>query len=302
MFGEKWTTSDIPDQSGRVIVVTGANSGIGYETAKALAEKDARVILAVRDTGKGEQSRKYVHATYPTADIEVMALDLADLESVRNFAAQFLDSHDRLDLLINNAGVMMPPLTRTADGFELQFGTNHLGHFALTALLFDVVASTVGSRIVTVASIMHRMGKIDLEDLNWEKRRYRKSQAYADSKLANLYFNYELARKLEDGDYITLASAAHPGYTATNLQQYTPGIGLINPIAGQSPRMGALPTLRAAIDDETDYGDYFGPSGVMELRGHPKKVSSSRLSQDPEIAARLWELSEELTGIDFPIP
>jgi len=301
MFGYRWNTSDIPDQTGRVVVVTGANSGIGFEAAKALAEKDATVILAVRDRQKGELAKKYIHATYPVAKVEVQVLDLASLDSIRTFCETLNDNLERLDLLINNAGVMIPPFSRTEDGFELQFGVNHLGHFALTAQLFDLIASTHNSRVVTVSSVMHKMGKLDLDDLNWETRKYRRSQAYADSKLANLYFTHELARRLQQGDYITRALAAHPGWTATNLQQHTPGIGLANPLFGQKPAMGALPTLRAAVDEDVSCGDYFGPDGLLEMRGHPKKVSPSRLSRDPEIAVRLWTLSEELTGIDFPV-
>ena len=300
MFGEKWTSDAIPDQSGRLAVITGATSGIGLETARMLAEKGAAVVLAVRNVEKGETVANAIRDRRPGAEVRVEALDLASLASVRAFAERISGGEQRLDLLINNAGVMMTPFARTADGFELQFGTNHLGHFALTALLFDRLASTPHSRVVTVSSLAHRAGRPDLEDLNWAKRPYNKTQAYADSKLANLYFTYELASRLEAADYLTLATAAHPGFTATNLQQHTV-YRYLNPIVGQKPERGALPTLRAAVDPEATYGDYYGPDGVLEMGGHPKKVASSRTSHQRETASRLWELSEEMTGVAFRV-
>lgn len=301
MFGERWNKNKIADQSSRVVVITGANSGIGFHTALALAEKDAKVILAVRNPEKGQQAQQQILAQYPDAQISVESLDLASLGSIKAFAARFNAAEQRLDLLINNAGIMFPPLSRTEDGFELQFGTNHLGHFALTALLFDRVASTVNSRIVNVASLAHRGGKLDYADLNWNHRKYNKYQAYSDSKLANLYFTYELARRLEEREYLTLATAAHPGYTVTNLQNNMPMHWIMNPIFGQKAAKGALPTLRAAIDPDTDYGDYYGPNGMMEMGGYPRKVKSNDLAKNEENAIRLWEISEELTGVEYPL-
>lgn len=301
MFGEGWNIQNIPDQTGRLVVITGANSGIGFEAALALAGKNARVILAVRDTAKGENAVQKILGHHPSAEVRIETLNLASLESIRAFVSRIKETERKLDLLINNAGVMMPPLSRTSEGFELQFGTNHLGHFALTALLFDLIVSTVDSRIVTVSSLAHRAGKLDFDDLNWQKRRYQKTRAYADSKLANLYFTYELASKLENGDYMTLATAAHPGWTATNLQQST-AYRFFNPVIGQKASKGALPTLRAALDTDADYGDYYGPEGLFEMSGYPKKVESSALSHDRSKAALLWEISEEMTGIEFPVP
>ena len=294
-----WTAEDIPDQSGRVAIVTGANSGIGYETALALARKGATVVMACRDLSKAAPAADSCRATQPSGTLEVMQLDLADLESVRQFAANYRERYDRLDLLINNAGIMMPPYGKTAQGFETQFGVNHLGHFALTGLLFDLLLQTPGSRVVTVSSGSHRFGQIDFEDLQWENKDYKRNAAYGQSKLANLLFTYELQRRLTAAGEETLAVAAHPGWTATNLQVHAGGFRFLNRFFAQDPPMGALPTLYAATAPDVSGGDYYGPSGFMEMRGHPKKVRSNDRSYDEAVAARLWDISEELTGVGY---
>jgi NAD(P)-dependent dehydrogenase (short-subunit alcohol dehydrogenase family) len=289
-----WSTTDIPDLTGRTAVVTGANSGIGRAAARALAGAGARVVLAVRDTAKGRDAA----ATMPGAT-EVRALDLASLASVREFAAGW---EGDLDLLINNAGVMATPFARTGDGFELQFGTNHLGHFALTNLLLQHVTG----RVVTVSSTAHRVGRIDLDDLNWEHKPYRTWRAYGQSKLANLLFTAELQRRLTAVGSPVLATAAHPGYAATNLQFHSGrraldiGSWVANRLIAQDEDGGALPTLYAATADIP--GDSFaGPGGFMEQRGAPKLVGRTEAARDTAVARRLWDASEELTGARFPL-
>jgi NAD(P)-dependent dehydrogenase (short-subunit alcohol dehydrogenase family) len=287
----KWTATDIPDQSGRTAIVTGANSGIGLVTARELARAGARVIMACRDVSKGTSA-----AAALTGDVEVRALDLADLSSVQTFADSVTDD---VDLLINNAGVMATPHRRTKDGFELQFGTNHLGHFALTGLLLPQVRD----RVVTVSSAVHWMGRIKLDDLNWERRRYSRWNAYAQSKLANLVFSYELSRRLSSAGSQVRATAAHPGYASTNLQSHTESLqdavmALGNRIVAQSADMGALPTLHAAVA-EVPSGSFSGPGGLFGQHGHPKVVGSSRASRDVETARRLWERSASLTGVEY---
>jgi NAD(P)-dependent dehydrogenase (short-subunit alcohol dehydrogenase family) len=287
-------TTDIPDMTGRSVILTGANSGIGRAAASALAGAGARVVLAVRDTTKGQEA-----AATMSGDTEVRRLDLASLTSIREFAA---DWEGELDLLINNAGVMAPPLTRTADGFELQFGTNHLGHFALTNLLLQHVTG----RVVTVSSTGHRMGSIDFDDLNWERKPYRPWRAYGQSKLANLLFTAELQRRLTAAGSAVLATAAHPGYAATNLQFHSGRrvldiVSIVgNRLLAQDADGGALPTLYAAVADIP--GDSFaGPGGFMEQRGAPKLVQRSDAAKDTDVARRLWDVSEELTGVRFPL-
>jgi len=290
-----FSAADMPDQSGRTAIVTGANSGIGRETARALAAAGARVVLAVRDAKKGETAAAGMPGTH-----EVRELDLASLDSVRVFAAAW---DGEISLLINNAGVMIPPLTRTADGFESQFGTNHLGHFALTNLLLKHVTG----RVVTVSSDVARMGRVDFTDLNWERRRYRPWRAYAQSKLANLLFTAELQRRLSAAGSPVLANAAHPGYAATNLQTRSQRrsmdflMGTVgNRLFAQDPAGGALPTLYAAVADMPG-NSFAGPGGFAGLRGAPKLVQRSAAARDPESAARLWTASEELTGVSFPL-
>jgi len=299
---QKWDSSDIVDQKSRVAIVTGSSSGIGYETARVLAEKNATVIMAVRNLEKGNAAADKIRAGHHNADITVMELDLATLESVRSFAARFKEKYSRLDLLINNAGVMMPPYSKTADGFELQFGTNHLGHFALTGLLIDLINKTPDSRIVNESSGVHNYGELDFDDLNWESRPYKKMKAYADSKIANIYFTYELQRRLEEAGSNTIVTAAHPGWTATELQRHTSLFSFLNPFFAQDITMGALPTLYAAVGPDVKGGDYYGPSGWREMKGYPKKVESNKLSHDNKIAAKLWEVSEALMGAKFQSP
>ena len=290
-----FSTSDIPDMTGRTTIITGANSGIGRAAARALAGAGARVVLAVRDVDKGAAAAAAI-----SGETEVRRLDLASLASVREFA----DGWDGdVDLLINNAGVMVPPLTRTMDGFELQFGTNHLGHFALTNLLLD----NITGRVVTVSSTGHRLGEIDFNDLNWEHRPYKAWRAYGQSKLANLLFTSELQRRLEAAGSPVIATAAHPGYAATNLQFHSQrrSLDLISRIGNrflaQDENGGALPTLYAAVADVP--GDSFaGPGGFMQQRGAPKLVNRSDAAKDAVVARHLWDVSEELTGVQFPLP
>ncbi len=298
--GSHWTENDIPDQTGRVAIVTGANSGIGWDTARALAQKGATVIMACRNLQKANPAADQIRALHPAGNAIVMPLELADLDSVRAFATAFRDSHNRLDMLINNAGVMNTPYGKTAQGFEQQFGINHLGHFALTGLLLDRLNATAQARIVTVSSFGHRLGAIHFDDLNWE-RRYDAQRAYAQSKLANLLFTYELQRKLAAAGQGTLAAAVHPGWTATNLQQHSPIYRLLNPMVGQSTAMGALPTLYAATAADIHGGEYVGPGELLGLRGYPKKVRSSARSHDEALARRLWAISEDLTGVKYPL-
>lgn len=284
----RWTADDVPDQTGRTVVVTGANSGIGFCTARDLARAGATVVLACRNTAKGDAA-----AARMSGDVRVRPLDLADLASVRAFA----DGTGEIDVLVNNAGVMMVPPARTADGFEMQIGTNHLGHFALTGLLAD----RIRDRVVTVSSLGHRMGRIDLADLNWERRRYNRIAAYGQSKLANLLFTRELQRRWgpERNAY-----AAHPGYAATELGTHF-GFGpvdrlvpYLNRVVAQSPDRGSLPTTYAAVMDLP--GDtYVGPGGFGEQWGFPAVAGRSRAARDDAVAAQLWELSEELTGVRF---
>ncbi len=299
MKQQKWDDNDVLDQKGRVAIVTGSSSGIGFETARVLAAKNATVIIAVRNLDKGQSALGNIKATQSEADVKVMELDLASLESVRKFAEEFCKDFSRLDLLINNAGVMMPPYSKTADGFELQFGTNHLGHFALTGLLLELILRTEHSRIITVSSAAHKSGKLDFDDLNWETRKYKKMQTYGDSKIANLYFTYALQEQLEKAGSKTIAVASHPGWTGTDLQRHVGLLSFLNRFFSQSIEMGALPTLYAATAPDVKGNDYYGPSGKMEMKGYPKKVESNELSHDMDIAKKLWIVSEEMTGIKY---
>ena len=298
MRNDTWDAGRIARQDGRIALITGANSGIGFDAALVLAGKGAEVVLAVRDIGKGEEACKAIRKDFPEAALQVMLLDLADLSSVRRFAYAFLARYSRLDLLINNAGVMVPPQRCvTVDGFELQFGTNHLGHFALTLLLSGLLKQTSSSRVVTVSSGAHYFGKLDFSDLNWQRRPYRKWQAYGDSKLANLYFTRQLQRRLAEDHASTIAVAAHPGWSGTNLQRYEPLAMLMNRFFAQTFAMGALPELYAAVAQDVAGAEYFGPGGIGGLRGYPVRCSSSRLSEDQGYGERLWEVSEVLTGV-----
>ena len=302
----QWTAADVPDQSGRVAVVTGANTGIGYEAALVLAGKGAKVVIAVRNLDKGNKAVAALKKVHPGANVTLQELDLSSLASVRAAAEALSAAHPRLDLLINNAGVMYPPKETTADGFELQFGTNHLGHFALTGLLLDTLLDVPGSRVVTVASIAHRqLADIHFDDLQWE-RKYNRVAAYGQSKLANLMFSYELQRRLAAKGAPTIAVAAHPGVSNTELMRHVPGSGLpgVMKLAGlitNSPAVGALATLRAATDPGAQGGQYYGSSGFQEIVGYPALVSSSAKSQDVAVQQRLWTVSQELTGVSYPV-
>src|SRR3954470_2936645 len=290
----KWTAQDLPRLDGRTFVVTGANSGIGFAAARELGRAGARVVLAVRDVARGEAAAAAVDG-----ETEVRQLDLADLASVHAFADAW---EGDLDVLVNNAGVMAVPERRTKDGFEMQLGTNHLGHFALTNLLLD----RIQDRVVTVSSGAHRIGTIDLDDLNWDVRKYERWRAYGQSKLANLLFALELQRRLQDAASPVRSLAAHPGYAATQLQSRTENLiqnsvmWVANKVIAQSEEMGALPTLYAATQDLPG-GSYVGPDRFQEQRGHPTLVGRSERASDARTARALWERSEELTGVKFPL-
>jgi NAD(P)-dependent dehydrogenase (short-subunit alcohol dehydrogenase family) len=295
-----WTAADVPDQQGRIALVTGANSGLGLETSAVLARRGATVVLACRDQAKGAAAARRIGGR-----TELLELDLASLESVRAAAEQVRERYDRLDLLINNAGVMAPPRQTTADGFELQFGTNHLGHFAFTGLVLDLLRDVPGSRVVVLSSFGHRLARhgIDFADLQSE-RHYNRVQAYAQSKLANLMFLYGLLRRLIAAGTQTIAVGAHPGYSATGLTRYVPA-GLrgierlaIAPLAQPAER-GALPTLRAATDPRVMGGHYYGPDGPFEVRGWPVLKAASVAAHDEAAQDRLWTVSEELTGVHY---
>ncbi len=296
-----WTEADVPDQTGRVAIVTGANSGLGFETVRVLAQHGARVVMACRNAQKAEQAAAEIRSLHPQGEVAVMALDLGDLNSVQAFASAFRARYDRLDVLVNNAGIMVPPLGRTVQGFESQFGVNHLGHFALTAQLFSLMENTPGARVVTVSSIAHRFGQIDFDDLNWSARPYAPMPAYGQSKLANLLFTYELQRRLKAAGKGVLAVAAHPGWASTGLQGDSQGASVANRLFAQPQAMGALPTLYAATAQDVSGGAFYGPSGLLELGGTPERVSSSARSQDKQVAGQLWTKSEELTGVTFQI-
>jgi len=304
-----WTALDLPDLSGKVYLVTGGNSGLGLETARALARKGGQVLIACRDAERAEGALAEIRTSTPGAQVEAMGLDLASLASVRAFADAFRSRFGQLDALCNNAGVMALPRRETADAFEMQLGTNHLGHFALTGRLLDVLLATPGARVVNVSSSMHRVGRIRFDDLHGQ-RHYGKWSAYGQSKLANLLFTYELARRAEKAGVDLTVAAAHPGYAATNLQSAGPrmeGARLMeritllgNRIFAQSAAEGALPTLYAAAAAGVRGGDYYGPSGLGEMWGSPRKVGSSARSHDLAAAERLWQVSRELTGVGFP--
>jgi NAD(P)-dependent dehydrogenase (short-subunit alcohol dehydrogenase family) len=303
----RWNENDVPDQDGRVAIVTGSNTGLGYDTARVLAGRGAHVVMAVRDTAKGDAAAGRIRELSPQAKVTVHKLDLGSLASVKQAAAELAAAYPRIDLLINNAGVMYPPKSTTEDGFELQFGTNHLGHFALTGLLLPNLRDVDGSRVVVVASVAHNIrAKIDFGDLQWEKRKYERVAAYGQSKLANLMFAYDLQRRLAAADVKTIAVAAHPGVAATELSRHTPGYGLpgVSWLFGKllnTSELGALATLRVATDPAVKGGEYYGPDGFKELRGYPVLVSSSKQSQDVALQERLWTVSEQLTGVTFPV-
>ena len=309
---ERWSAADIPTQAGRVAIVTGANSGLGFHTSLQLARAGASVTMACRDAERGRAALERLRAAVPAANASLASLDLADLTSVRAFAAGWLAAHERLDILVNNAGVMAIPLRRTAEGFEMQLGTNHLGHFALTGLLLPALLVPAGrpepSRVVTVSSGAHRFGSVDLANLNWE-RGYRKWRAYGRSKLANLLFMRELDHRATAAGAPLVSVAAHPGFAATNLQVAGPlmsgrpwlakATAAVTRLVSQSDAAGALPSLRAATDPGVVSGEYFGPDGPGESRGHPVRVPMSAAARDDAMAARLWAASESLTGVIY---
>jgi len=306
-MSSKWSAADVPDQTGRVAIVTGSNTGIGYAAAAVLANKGAHVVVAVRNPDKGNDAINRIKAASPNAVVTLQLLDLASLDSIREAADELRANFPRIDLLINNAGVMYTDKGTTRDGFETQFGTNHLGHFALTGQLLDNMLPVEGSRVVTVSSVGHRIrARIHFDDLQLE-RGYDRVVAYGQSKLSNLLFTYELARRLEAKGAPTIATAAHPGAADTDLLRNMPGgIRQVSQFfwsnfIAQSSDMGALPTLRAATDPKAENGEYYGPGGLGEQRGHPKVVESSPQSHDEDIQRRLWSVSEELTGVTFPV-
>jgi NAD(P)-dependent dehydrogenase (short-subunit alcohol dehydrogenase family) len=299
----------VPDQSGRTAVVTGANAGLGLATARVLAERGAMVVLACRDVVKAERAADRIRREVGGADLDVVHLDLASLASVREAADKLRSNYPRLDLLINNAGVMAVPYQRTEDGFELTMATSHLGHFALTGLLLEQLLASAGSRIVTVSSIAHRRGVMQFDDLQSEPR-YKPGDAYGQSKLANLLFTYELQARLEAAGSRTIALAAHPGNARTELWRtssrlervlISPRLRWLNFWLVQSAEFGALPTLRAAVDPSARGGDYYGPAGWFQFTGYPTRVESSARSHDAVVQRRLWDVSEQLTGVSYGV-
>ena len=306
-INNNWTTNDIPDLTGKVIIVTGANSGIGYEAAKEFARKDAQTILACRSVDKAQRALNQIQAEIPSAAVDVIKLDLASQKSIRKFADIFKSKYDRLNILVNNAGVMMVSYGKTEDGFERQFGTNHLGHFALTGLLIDLLKNTPSSRVVNVSSNGHHQGYMDFNNLMYENGKgYSRMGAYGRTKLANLLFTYELQRRFGSAGINTIATAAHPGLTNTALADHFFGVRFLRPILHpllgrflQNASMGALPTLRAAVDPTAKGGQYYGPGGPGETRGYPILVRSNRASHNEADARQLWQVSEELTGIKY---
>ena len=302
---EKWTADDIPDLTGKVVVVTGGNSGIGFGAVKAVARKGAETVLACRSPERGQAALDALKAKVPGAKADLMALDLTSLASVERFATEFAERYQRLDVLANNAGIMVIPYGKTEDGFERQVGTNHLGHFALTGRLLDVLLATPGARVVNVSSLAHKRAELDLDDLLYEKGGYGEWAAYGRSKLLNMLFTYELQRRFERAGVDAHSLAAHPGFSASNLTGHMAerihmriALRIFNTII-QGPDMGALPTLRAATDPDARGGQYFGPAQLNETTGHPVLVEASAEARDEADGARLWELSKELTGVRY---
>ena len=301
----KWTFDDIPDLSGKTIIVTGSNSGIGFEAIKHFSAKGAHTILACRNINNGKSAKEQILEEHPNAKIDVMNLDLADLKSIHSFVKKSNEKYGKLDVLLNNAGIVCP-YEKTKDGFEIQIGTNHLGHFALTGLLLHSLKNTKGSRVVNVSSLGHKFGKMDFDNFMFEKGDYSIMKAYGKSKLCNLLFTYELQRRFEKFNIDCIAVAAHPGVAKSNLSKYVTkkllykiGMAISNSIMSQNTSMGALPQIRASVDPLVKGGDYFGPGGFQEWRGYPIIVKSNDASHDLDNAKRLWEISEDLTKIKY---
>lgn len=303
MSNPNWSMNNIPSQKGRIAVVTGANTGLGFETALALAGKEMEVILACRNLVKANSAKAKILASHPNASVNCLEIDLGDLSSVKTFSQSFLQKYDQLDLLINNAGIMMPPFNLTRDGFESQMAANYFGHFLLTQLLVNTIMKTPDSRIISLSSIAHKRGAIQFEDLQFEKK-YSAMGAYSQSKLACLIFAIELQRRLEKINSSTLSLAAHPGISDTELSRYLPTwammiLPMFAPFMSHKPPKGALPTLRAALDKNAKGGEYYGPAGRREYKGPPIKVKSRRLAQNEELGKKLWEVSEQLTNAKY---
>jgi NAD(P)-dependent dehydrogenase (short-subunit alcohol dehydrogenase family) len=305
MATTNWTADNIASQQGKTFLITGANSGLGFEATKVLSKKGAHIVMTARNLQKGNEALEAIKKENPNAKLDLMQLDLADLHSIRNFSDEFHSKYSKLDVLVNNAGVMNPPKREvTKQNFEVQFGTNHLGHFLLTGLLLDTLKNTPNSRISVQSSIVHKTESmkpdIHFDDLNFEKS-YNRDQAYAQSKLANLLFAYELDRRLQANNINTIVTAAHPGYTKTNLQANSGFLisVILNNILAQNVKIGTLPILRAATDENVKGGEYFGPTKMMELKGYPELVKSSDKSYDKDLAKKLWEVSEKLTNLKY---
>ena len=305
MENVNWTTNNIPSQQGKTFLITGANSGLGFEATKVLSKKGAHIIMTARNLQKGNEALEAIKKENPNAKLDLMLLDLADFESIRNFSNEFHSKYSKLDVLINNAGVMNPPKREvTKQHFEVQFGTNHLGHFLLTGLLLDILKNTPNSRVSVQSSIVHKTESmkpdIYFDDLNFEKS-YNRDQAYAQSKLANLLFAYEFDRRLKANNINTIVTAAHPGYTKTNLQANSGFLMsvILNNILAQNVKIGTLPILRAATEENVMGGEYFGPTKMMELKGYPELVKSSDKSYNKDLAKKLWEVSEKLTNLKY---
>jgi len=310
MKKKRWTRDHVPPQEGRIVAVTGASSGLGFNTSRILAMKGAKVIMACRNLEKGEMARQIISREGLAVEPELWQLDLASLDSVKRFALKYTESGQRLDVLINNAGLMLVPYKKTADGFEMDFGVNHLGHFALTARLWSQLSATEGSRVIQVSSLAHHMGKMRFEDIHWEKG-YKRWGAYSMSKLANLLFIHELARRLKQSDGRVTAAAAHPGYVDSGLLTRGSGMRgsrlrseffkLTNALVAQSGADGALPSLYAATAPDVGQGAFFGPGGLLKLRGTPVPDSPSKKRINDEVAGRLWDVSESLCGLEFRV-
>lgn len=295
--------NNIPSQAGRIAIVTGANAGLGFETAKVLASKSMKVILACRNIAKAEKAKNDILKAHPSADLDILQIDLSSLQSVRKFLKAYKAKYSQLDLLINNAGVMMPPYSKTEDGFELQMGANYFGHFLLTGLLLETIVKTPNSRIVSLSSLAHIKGRIQFDDLHWEKQ-YERMPAYRQSKVACLIFAFELQRRLEQAGYETISVAAHPGVTATELGRHFPELlyKILTPVVNaftHKPKDGALPTLMAALDQDVKGGDYYGPLGFRNMSGAPGKAKFTSYSNDAQIGKQLWQISESLTKIEY---